>query len=237
MQGPLTKIQWGQIWAKAFSDPSFKTKLEKSPREAAEELFGPVMPLFDTQDMNSYIRFFFNRLGPSNVSVPPQDRFTNTECEKIRDDQFNKNDIRYIDLKDKLRGNQFFLWKNGVPLCELPPQEIDNPQSPLPLRREDWVRVYTEAFLAQSCHPEFRRQLENDPAAAVEAFRNGHKLPSHNAGDRIFQFPTLTELNEVLPAGDPLKNNETKLKEILQKIASGIPAEGYEATLEVTLSC
>ncbi len=223
MQGPLRKDQWGRIWAKAFVNGGFKDTLEKSPHDAAEIFMGDeVKPLIDTHDMNGWSRFFFNTLNTN---------FTQDKREKIRGGLFNQIDqAKMDDLRAKLKGNQFFLWKNGAPLCQLPPQDIDGLQEPsLPLTRDEWVRVYARAFLEDG----FRGQLENNPAQAVAGFHELGRQP--NA--RIFKFPTLDELNAVLPAGDPLKNNRAKLIEILQKIADGMPAEGYETALEATLTC
>src|SRR5215813_8721180 len=101
MQGPLTKTQWGQVWARAFVDGGFKDTLERSPQDAAKIKMGEeVKPLMDTSDPDSWIRFFYNTF---------KNKFRKQEQEKIRDDQFDKTDPRWDDLKQKLKGNQFFL--------------------------------------------------------------------------------------------------------------------------------
>lgn len=226
MAGPLSKKKWGRMWAKAFVHQGFKDTLEKSPQAAASQLFGGVKPLFNTNDPNSYIRFFFNKFA----------QFSLAERQAIRDGTFDKTDPRWIDLAKSLKGNEFSLINKQTNVVHpLDPQNIDGPiGATLPLAREEWVRTYAEVFLDHAPHQGFKGRLEDDPAMAVEEFDTNHTL-GHTAGARLFQFPAFNDLLAIIPAGDPLENPAT-LRQVLQQIADGLPST-HEAHLQVNLSC
>ncbi len=229
MAGPLSKKKWGRMWARAFvNQNNFMDTLEKSPQAAATTMFGGVKPLFNTNDPNSYIRFFSNKFA----------QFSLAERQAIRDGTFNKTDPRWIDLagSGSLKGNEFSLInKLTSAVYPLAPQNIDGPKgATLPLTREDWVRIYAEVFLDHAPHQGFKGRLEDDPAEGVKEFDTNHTL-GHTAGARLFQFPAFNDLLAIIPAGDPLKNPAT-LTQVLQQIADGLPST-HEAHLQVNLSC
>lgn len=210
------------MWARAFIDDSFKKKIEKNPLEAAEEMFPgrrPIKPLFNSQ--TSYLPVFTETVN----AFAPEVR------DKVIKNRFNElTPQQRRALRDSIKGNKFtLLKKDTTKIYPLYSQNIDGPSHPdLPLTRHDWIRIYTKAAV----NNDFLRLLEENPVEAVKQFKDVHDLNHNLPNAPIFELPTLDELLAIIPAGDPLKeNNAKKLKEILEQIAAGAADCDYEAHL------
>jgi hypothetical protein len=161
-------------------------------------------------------------------------KFTRQEQEIIRDTDLDQIDpatiapVKLEQLKRALSGNEFFFWKKGERPYRVA-QDIDGPLgADRPLARKEWVRVYTKANL----EPDFKNQLEKDPAAAVQSFA----ALGHTADTPIFNIPTLEDLWRKLPDTHELKDI-AKLRVTLQAIADGAAGVMYDAELMVHLTC
>jgi hypothetical protein len=220
MTGPLTLKMGGRIWARAFLDTSLRRLLEENLRDATAAFFlERISPLFDYQND------FFAHLAAN---------FNPGEQQQVQDNLFNKTTQKYRNLAAKLKGNGFTIFRGTVPVYGPDPlrNDIDNiPKGPnSPLTRDDWVRVYTKAHL----EPGFKDRLRRSPAETIDEFHAAHGL-GHNSGAPVFKFPTLTDLLQAIPPGDPLKNQAT-LEQTLHRIANAIDPQ-CDATLEITLTC